>query len=82
MIVGFHQEAARARCRVQDGLAEARIRDRDHEPHDGARGVKLAGIARRIAHLAQHGFVERAQRVQLVAGGEMNAVELVDDIAQ
>ena len=36
----------------------------------------------RSAHLAEHGFVERAQRVQLVAGGEMNAVELVDDIAQ
>ena len=54
----------------------------DHEAHDGARRVELAGIARRIAHLAEHGFVERAERVQLVAGGEMDAVELVDDVAQ
>ena len=61
--------------------AEARVGDRDDEPHDGARGVKLAGIARRIAHRAQHGFVERAQRVQFVAGGETNAVEVVDNIA-
>ena len=63
-------------------MPEAKVGDGDQEPHDGARRVKLAGIARRIAHLAQHGFVERAQRVQLVAGGEMNAAELVDDIAQ
>ena len=82
MVERLDQKAARAAGRVEHGLAEARVRDGDHEPHDGARGVKLAGIARRIAHLAQHGFVERAERVQLVAGGEVDAVELVDDIAQ
>ena len=82
MVERLDQKAARAAGRVEQRFAEARIRHRDHESHDGARRVKLAGIARRIAHLAQHGFVERAQRVQLVAGGEMNAVELVDDIAQ
>ena len=82
VIERLDQEAARAAGRVEHRFAKARIGDRDHEPHDGARRVKLAGIARRIAHLAQHGFVKRAQRVQLVAGGEMNAVELVDDIAQ
>ena len=82
VVEGLDQKAARAAGRVEHGFAEARIRDRDHEAHDGARRVKLAGIARRVAHLAQHGFVERAERVQLVTGGEMNAGELVDDIAQ
>jgi hypothetical protein len=54
---------------------------RYYEAHDGAQSVKLAGIARRIAHLAEHGFVERAEGMQLVAGSEMDAVEFVDDVA-
>ena len=41
-----------------------------------------ADFARGIAHLAEHGFAERAQRVQFVAGGEMDAGNLVDDVAQ
>ena len=82
MIEGLDQEAAGAAGRVEDGFAEARVGDLDHEAHDGARRVELAGIAGRIAHLAQHGFVERAERVQLVAGGEMDAGDLVDDVAQ
>ena len=44
--------------------------------------VEFAGIASGIAHLAEHRLVERAQRVQLVAGGEMDAANLVNDIAQ
>ena len=82
MVVRLDQEAAGAAGGVEHGLAQARIGHGDHEAHDGARGVELAGIARRIAHLAQHGFVERAEGVQLVAGGEVDAVELVDDVAQ
>ena len=56
--------------------------DGDHEPHDGARRVEFAGIARRVAHLAEHGFVKRAESVNLVSGSEMDAVDFVDDIAQ
>ena len=44
--------------------------------------VELAGVARRVAHLPQHGLVERAQGVDLLAGGEVDAVDLVDDVAQ
>ena len=76
------QKAARAAGRVEHGLAEARIGDLDHEAHDGARRVELAGIAGRVAHLAQHGFVERAERVQLVRRREVDAANLVDDVAQ
>src|ERR1019366_3836535 len=53
-----------------------------HEPNEQARRINLAGIARRIAHLAEHGFVERAKSVKLAAGSEMDAGNLVDDVAQ
>ena len=43
------------------------IGDFDHEAHDRARRIELAGIAGRVTHLAQHGLIERAKRVQLVA---------------
>jgi hypothetical protein len=82
MIIRLDQEAARAAGGVEHRFAQARISHGDHEPHDRPRGIELARIARRVAHLAEHGFVERAQGVQLVAGGEMDAVELVDDVAQ
>ena len=67
MIERLDQKAARAGSRIKDRFAKARIGDLHHEAHDGARRVELAGIAGRVAHLAQHGFVERAERVQLVA---------------
>jgi len=75
----FDQKGRRCRRRVEHSLAQARIVTADHETHDGARGVELAGIARGIAHLAEHGSLERAQRVQLVAGVKWYAVELVDE---
>ena len=78
----FDQETARAAGGVEYGFAEARVGDGDHEAHDGARRVKFAGITGSITHFTKHGFVERPQRVQLIAGGEMDAVEFVDDIAQ
>ena len=78
----FDQKTARAARRVENRFAELGIGDLDHESHDRPRRVELAGIARRIAHLAQHRFVERAECVQLLARSEMNAVDLVDHIAQ
>ena len=76
------QEAAGAAGRVEDGFAELRVGDLDHEPHDGARRVELAGVAGRVAHLPEHRLVEMAERVDLVAGGEVDAVDLVDHVAQ
>jgi hypothetical protein len=73
---------AGATRRIEHRLTEARINDLHHEANDRARRVYLAGIARRIAHLAEHGFVERAKRVKLAAGSEMDAGDLVDDVAQ
>jgi hypothetical protein len=54
VVIGFHQEATRAAGGVEDGLAQARVGDRDHEADYGARGVELTGIAGGIAHLAEH----------------------------
>ena len=41
--------------------------DCDHEAHDGARRVELAGVAGGVAHLPEHGLVEMAEGVDLVA---------------
>ena len=53
-----------------------------HEPHDRPRRVELAGVARGVAHLAEHRFVEAAERVELLARVEVDAVDLVDDVPQ
>ena len=82
VIEGLDEEAAGAGRRVEHRLAQARVRHGDHEAHDRPRRVELTGVAGRIAHLAQHGFVERSQGVQLVAGGEVDAGNLVDDIPE
>ena len=41
----FDEEPARAAGGIEHGFAEARVRDGDHEAHDGTRGVELARIA-------------------------------------
>jgi hypothetical protein len=61
MIERLDEKPARAARRVEHHFAQARVGDRDHEAHHRARRVELAGIARGIAHLAQHRFVERAK---------------------
>jgi hypothetical protein len=56
--------------------------DLHHEAHHRARRVELAGVARRVAHLAQHRLVQVREGVDLFAGAEVDAVDLVDDVAQ
>ena len=76
------EKAAGAAGRVEDVFAELRVDDLDHEAHDGARRVELAGVAGRVAHLLEHRLVEVAERVDLLAAGEVDAVDLVDHVAQ
>ena len=54
----------------------------DHEADDRARRVELAGVAGGVAHLAEHRLVEVGHRVDVVGGGEVDLVDLVDDVAQ
>ena len=82
MGIALDQEAAGAAGGVEHGFAQARVEQLHHQPHQGARGVELAGVAGRVAHLAQQVFVQRTQRVQFVAGGEVDGVHLVDHVAQ
>ncbi len=42
VVVRLDEETARAAGGVEHGLAQARIGHGDHEPHDSARGIKLA----------------------------------------
>src|SRR6267142_4149775 len=44
MVNSFEQHAARAASGIVDGLALARIKDLDHEPHDCTWRVKLASL--------------------------------------
>jgi hypothetical protein len=76
------QEAAGAAGGVEHGLARTRVAHFHHEAHHRPRGVELAGVAGGVAHLPRHGLVERAEGVQLVARGEVDAVDLVDHVAQ
>ena len=76
------EEAAGAAGRIENHFAELGIDDLDHEADDGARSVKLTGVAGGVAHLLEHGFVEMTEGVDLVAAGEMDAVDFVDHVAE
>jgi hypothetical protein len=82
VVVGFDQKTAGAAGRIKDGFTEARVADLDHEADYRARCIELAGIARRVAHFAQHRFVEVREGVDFFAGAEMDTVNLVNDVAQ
>lgn len=81
VIVRLHQKSTGPARRVKDGLSEVRIGDTHHEAHHRTWRVELARVARRIAHLAQHRLVQVRKRVNLVAGREVNAVDLVEDVS-
>ena len=82
VLVGFHQEAAGARGRVVDHLADLGVHPLDHEAHHGAGGVELAVGAGRVAHLAQHALIQVRQGVDVVADVKVDAVDQVDHVAQ
>lgn len=80
MVKGFDQEAAGAAGGVQDGLSQAGVGNRHHEPHHGPGGVELAGIARRVPHLPEHGLIQMPEGVDFIAGGEVDAIDIVDHV--
>ena len=82
MLVRLAEKAAGAARRVEHGFSELRVRDRNHELHDRTRRVELAGIAGRIPHLAEHGFVQVTECVYLFRRVEMDTAHLVDHVAQ
>ena len=61
MFEGFDEESAGARGRIKDRLAELRVNDGHDELDHRARRVEFAGIARRVAHFAEHRLVESAR---------------------
>ena len=82
MLERLDEKAAGAAGRIKDHFAELRIDHFDHETHDRARGVELAGVAGGVAHLLEHRFVEMAEGVDLVAAGEVNVADFVDHVAE
>ena len=76
------EKSAGAAGRVEDHFAESGVHHFDHEADDGARRVELAGVAGGVAHLFEHRLVEMAERVDLVAAGEVDVADLVDHVAQ
>ena len=75
------EEAAGAAGRVHNRLAELRINAIDHKAGDGAWGIKLTGIARRL-QIFEDLFVNVAEQVALAGAGEVDFVELVDHLTQ
>ena len=82
MLERLDEKAAGAAGRIENHFAELRIDDFDHEADDGTRGVELAGVAGGVAHLFEHGLVEMAEGVDLVAAGEVDVVDFVDHVAE
>ena len=82
VVEGFDQKTAGAAGGVKHSVAQVRVGHLHHEAHHGARSVELAAVARRVAHFAQHGFVQMREGVDFLAGVEVDAVDLVDDVAQ
>ena len=82
VLEGFDQKAAGPARGIEHSFAEPGIDHRHHEAHDGPRRVELAGVAGRVAHLPEHGLVEVAERVNFFGRREVDAVDLVDDVAQ
>jgi len=76
------EETARAAGRVEDRLAELRRHLLHDEADRGPRSVELARVAGGVAHLAQHRLVQVRHRVDVVGGGEVDPLDLVDDVAQ
>jgi hypothetical protein len=67
--------------RIEDDLAKPWIHHFDHEADDRTRRVELAGVAGGVAHLFEHGFIQLAEGVDLVAAGEVNVTEFVAHVA-
>ena len=82
VLVRLGQEPARAARRVEDRFAKLRIDRRDHEPDDRPGRVEFAGVPGRVPHFPQHGLVQVAQRVDLVGGIEVDAIDQVDHVPQ
>ena len=82
VVVGLDQKAAGATGRVEQGFAQLRVHHLHHEAHHRARGIELASITCGIAHLAQHRLIQVRQRVGFFAAAKVDAVDLVDDVAQ
>ncbi len=80
VVDGGAEEAAGAGGGVEHLFAEPRIRHAGHQLGDGARGVEFA-LVPGIAELDEDGLVDGAEDVAVVAVVEVEAVELVDDLA-
>ena len=82
VVDGLQQHAAGAAGRVVDGLALLGVEDVDHQPHDGARGVELAGLlVGGVGELLDQVFVGLAEDVGLRGlVAEADAREVLDQV--
>ena len=80
VVDGAGEEAPGAAGGVEDGFAQARVDLLDDEAGDGPGGIKLPGVAGGL-EVAEELFVDVAEEVAVVGGVEVDAVDLVDDLA-
>jgi hypothetical protein len=79
---GLAEEARAAGRTVVNGIADPRVHHLHNGPDQGARRVVLAAVAPGVAHALDLAFVEGAQLVLLFAGLEVEAVHVLQDLAQ
>jgi len=82
VIERFAQEARRATGTVVDALTDFWLDHLHHGANQRARGVVLAAIPARVAHVLDLGFVQVRQFVLFGLRAEAQFVDVVDDLAQ
>ena len=81
VVEGGDEKAAGAAGEIRHAFTEDGRNHLHHEVGNGARGVKLAGVARALQAF-QDGFVDFAKGVALFAAVKVDGVDFVDDFAQ
>src|SRR5437016_5478855 len=82
MLKSLNEEAACSASGVENALGNPWINLLNDESDDGARCVELAGIASCVSHFAQHRFVEKRHRVDVIGRLEVNFVHAINDVPQ
>src|ERR1019366_4351617 len=82
MVESLDEKTPSASSGIEHSFSQTRIHSSHDELNHWARSIELTGIASRVSHLPQHRFVEIAERVNFILGGEVDSVDLVDYIAQ
>ena len=72
VVEGLGQEPPGSTGRIEHGFAQSRVVHLHHEADHRSWRIELAGVAGRVAHLPEQGFVEPPERVDFLRNMEPN----------